>query len=66
MQKIIKTEIIENYLKENNISKYKFCKLCNVSRNIFDKIMANDTNFGIKALFKIARILNIEAHELFY
>ena len=62
---MIKTEIIENYMKEHNLSKTKFCKICKISPSTFNKIMANDRNFGLIALFKIARVMEIYVHLMF-
>ena len=57
MKNTIKTEIIENFMLENKISKSKFCKMCKISLSTLNKIMTNDDNFGIIELFKIARVL---------
>ncbi len=59
-----KTEIIENYLKENKISKTKFCKLCSINPDTLMRIMNNE-NYRINALFKISRIVKIEVHKMF-
>lgn len=60
---MIKTEVIEQYLRENNLSKTKFCEICKISRSTFKKIMNNE-NFQLIALFKIARVLNVHIHQL--
>ena len=65
MVKTIKTELIENYIKENNLSKSKFCKMCKISQSTLYKIMTNGENFRIIALFKIARVLKIQVFEMF-
>ncbi|MBR5439898.1 MAG: helix-turn-helix transcriptional regulator [Clostridia bacterium] len=65
MKNTIKIEIIEKYMLKNNISKTKFCKICKISPNTLNKIMANDFNFEIVALFKIARIIKIEVYQMF-
>lgn len=62
MKKIIKTEIILNYLKEN---KKAFCQKCKIGTQILNKILRNQTNFNIVAIFRIARQLEIEVCELF-
>ncbi len=43
----------------------EFCKICKISRETFKKIKNSDSRFCIKALFKIARVLDIEICELF-
>ena len=60
-----KTELITNYMNKNHLSKTAFCKLCRVHPRIFNKIMAHDLHFGIKALFRICRVLKIEVYEFF-
>ena len=65
MKNTIKTEIIENFMLENNISKTKFCKMCKISPSTLNKIMTNDDNFGIIALFKIARVIKVQVYQMF-
>ena len=47
MGNLIKTEIFENYMKEHNLSKNAFCKLCKISPSVLKKIMNNQNNFYI-------------------
>ena len=65
MQDTIKTEIIGSYMKEHNLSKNKFCKMCNVNIQTLNKILNNDFRFRVNALFKIARVLKIEVYQMF-
>ena len=65
MKNTIKTEIIENFMLENQISKTKFCKMCKISPSTLNKIMTNDDNFGIIALFKIARVIKVQVYQMF-
>ena len=65
MKNTIKTEIIENFMLENKISKTKFCKMCKISPSTLNKIMTNDDNFGIIALFKIARVVKVQVYQMF-
>ena len=65
MNNTINVEIIEKFMLENNISKTKFCKMCKISLNTLNKIMANNFNFEIIALFRIARIIKIEVYQMF-
>lgn len=65
MKNTIKTELIENFVKENNLSKSKFCKMCKISQSTLNKIMTNSENFRIIALFKIARVLKIQVYQMF-
>ncbi len=61
----INIKLIENYIKEKNLTKIKFCKICKISLGTLNKIMTNNKNFSIVTLFKIAKILNIQIYQLF-
>ena len=65
MKNTIKTELIENFIKENSLSKSKFCEMCKISQSTLNKIMTNNENFRIIALFKIARVLKIQVYQMF-
>ena len=65
MKNTIKVELIENFIKDNNLSKSKFCKMCKISQSTLNKIITNNENFRIIALFKIARVLKIEVYQMF-
>ena len=65
MKNTIKIEVIERFIFENKISKTKFCKMCKISPSTLNKIMTNDDNFGIIALFKIARVINVQVYHMF-
>ena len=60
----IKTEIFEEYMQKHNLTKTAFCELCNISLSTFNKIMANDPNFRITALFKIAKVVKVEVYQM--
>lgn len=64
MKNLIKTEMITNYLKEHDLSKTKFCKLCKISVSTYNKIM-NGENFNLVALCRIAKKIEVELHKLF-
>lgn len=64
MKNEFKTEIIENYLKENKMSKTKFCKLCGINTSTLMRVMNNE-NYRIKALFKIARVVKFQVYKMF-
>ena len=65
MNKIIKTEDIASFMKENKLSKKQFCLNCKISANVLNKILNNQTNFYIKALFRIAREMKVKVCSLF-
>lgn len=65
MKNTIKTELIENFINDNNLSKSKFCNMCKISQSTLNKIMTNSENFRIIALFKIAKVLKIRVYQMF-
>lgn len=64
--RIIKKERIEEYMKENNLSATKFCKLCNISPAVLKKIRKDKINYRINALFWIAKVMKVHVATLFY
>ena len=64
-KKVIKTELIENFIQTHKLSKTKFCKLCKMHPSTFNKIIHNDYNFRIDALWKIAKAINVPIYQLF-
>ena len=65
MKNTIKVELIENFIKDNSLSKSKFCEMCKISQSTLNKMMTNSENFRIIALFKIAKVLKIQVFEMF-
>ena len=65
MEAKINTKLIDDYIKDNNLSKKEFCKLCGISQQILRKILRNQQNFYMTALFKVARTFKLHIHELF-
>ena len=65
MENLIKTEIFTNFIKKHNLSKTKFCKVCKVSPSVFKKIMNNQDNFYVIALFRIAKVIGIQVYQMF-
>ena len=65
IEKIVNVEAIIKYIKDNKLSKTKFCKMCKVCKETMNKILSGKTNFNAIALFKIARVMNIELYKIF-
>lgn len=64
--KTIKVNVIKKFMKDNNLSKTKFCKICGIGLATFDKILLDKTNFRIVALFKVARVMKINVCDFIY
>lgn len=60
----IKTEIFEDFIKNNGLSRTRFCKLCGINYKTYLKILNQDFNFDVRALFKIARYIKMEVYQL--
>lgn len=65
MKDIINTQKIKEYISANNLTKTKFCKLCKISISTLNRIFSGD-NFYLDALFKIAKIMQVNVYTLFY
>lgn len=63
MYNAVNTTIIENYIKANELSKTKFCKLCKISASTFNRIMTNQ-DFNMIYLFRIAKIIDVHVCKL--
>ena len=61
----IDTEFLENYLKENSVSKTAFCKKYKIGAKTFEKILSGRTDFNLVTIFRIARALEIDFRMLF-
>ena len=60
----INIQKIKDYINANNLSINKFCKLCGIGYSTYKKLMNNKNTFSSTAIFKIAKVMNIFAHEL--
>lgn len=65
MSNIINTEIIKNYMEENNLSKRAFCKLCKISPATLERILMNKDSVRLMVIFRIARALKTPVYKLF-
>ena len=61
----INIELIETYIKENSLSKTRFCQKCKIDLRTYEKIMNNDLKIDLKVLFKVAKVMNIKVYEMF-
>lgn len=65
MEKIYNTNILDEFLINNKISKSTFCKKCQLSDVILKKFYEHNANISTIQLFKIARQLNVSISNLF-
>ena len=55
---------IENFRKENKLTKKEFCSLCKISFSTYDNILKHK-NVLITSIFKISLVMKIHICELF-
>lgn len=65
MKNLVNTEMILKYLKENNLTKGKFCKACKISEMTFNRILNNESKVSLVSLFKISIQMKVTFQELF-
>ena len=58
MQMTINTEVLQNYIKDNNMTAKQFCKLCGISQQQYNKIMTTHCAQRF-AVLKIALIAGL-------
>ncbi|MDE5592365.1 MAG: hypothetical protein K2I75_00255 [Clostridiales bacterium] len=63
MDNAVNIALIDSYIKANNLSKTKFCKLCKISVYTFNKIMT-DQDFDMINLFRIAKTMGVHICKL--
>ncbi len=63
--KYYKTEIIDEYLIRNQISKSRFCKLCGITNETLNRIYANDAKIRVRQIMKIIKFLQIYPTQFF-
>ena len=59
-------EYIEKYMKENNLTKTGFCKVCGFSYGVLQKILNQNTNIRSRYIVKIVKVLNIKVSDFMY
>ena len=57
MKKYINEELISNFIKNNKLTKTKFCKISKISLKTFYKVLDGNYNVDVKVLFKIAKAM---------
>lgn len=65
MKQLINKEMIINYLRDNKLSKLKFCKTCNISYQSLIRILEGDSKVKLITVYKICKTINVELKEIF-
>ncbi len=61
----LRTEAIEEYLKDKKMSKAEFCKRCNMSVPTLNKVINGRLNVRISVIFNIAIIIVPAGYKFF-
>ena len=61
---VLKTEPLENFLKQNRLSKEEFCKLANISSRKLAKFLTDDLTLGLGEFIRIANTIKLSPREL--
>ena len=59
-----KYEEIIKYLKNHNMSKIAFCKLCNISMHTLNKLLKGSVMINAFASFRVSEILKLNLSDL--
>ena len=59
-----KYEEIIKYLKENNLTKAKFCKLCDISMYTLNNLLKGSVLVNVFASFRVSEVLKINLMSL--
>lgn len=60
----VKTELIENYMKEHNMITRDFAKLCDVPMTAITRLLHTKTSYNLVFLFKVACGMDIDLRRL--
>ena len=66
MKKYYRTDLIKQFMKENNWGVLKFCVECGISTQAYYKIMHQQLKCRISTIFKIANVMSVAMNELHY
>lgn len=63
--KYLKTEIIDKFIKDNKLSKEKFCKKCEIGSEDYDDMFRQSYNLDLHIIAKVCKYMNIKFYEIF-
>lgn len=61
----MKTELIEEYITKNNLSKTQFCNKAKISVTVLNKMFKQQINFSAVALFRVCFTIGIQPYQFF-
>ncbi|MBP3344812.1 MAG: helix-turn-helix transcriptional regulator [Clostridia bacterium] len=60
----LKVELIEKFMKDNNLTKKIFCQKCKISRKTLDSIFEGNMNMRTRTFLKLVKFLGVGCDEL--
>jgi len=57
MEKYYDIKKIDDYIKKNNLTKTKFCKLCGIGYKTLQNIYADNPYLNLRAILKVIKVL---------
>lgn len=60
----IRTDIIEKYRNENNLTVTAFCKKCGISNGTYHKLMQQQTHIRLTVIVKVLNTMKIKCSDL--
>ena len=65
MKKGLKIQMIEEYMKEQGLSKTKFCRLCKIGAGSLKKVLSEDYSVSLGVVVKIAKQIGVHIADFF-
>ncbi len=63
-RKYFRTDLIDNYLLDNNLTKKQFCEKCKISYQTLQKIYNQDASVSLISSLKVSNAMKIECYKL--
>ncbi len=60
----VNSKIIYDFMKINKIRKTQLCKVGKIGASALNKMLSGEGNFNVKALFRLARVMNVSVVDL--
>ena len=61
----LRTDLIKNYLLENNLSQKQFCKMCKIPYHVLKKMFRHDYQFNILYLARVGKAMKVQMKDMF-
>ena len=66
VMKILRTELVEQFMEERGLSKVEFSQMCGITQRELGKILNDDLTARFSTLARVAFAMGIQRYELFY